>query len=358
MASLAVVMTTGAVIMVDCGEGTQHHIKVSTSVRPARIEAILLTHLHGDHYFGLFGLLHTMAMDGRTDPVSLVGPVGVQKMVKVIFETSGGWCSEGAFPLEFVEIPNCGAGNEDLVDPDGLGFSAERCKTAAPFPLGVHAGLAVQAVPLVHTVPDWGYVFREPDRLGALDVARATELGVPPGPLLGELKRGREVEVEDGTVVSPEQVLKPPVPGRTLAVLLDSADSCAALEPCRAAECIVHEATFQDSMREDALAKGHSTSSMAASFAAACGAKQLVLTHFSARYSTDTLGTDLAESLGIEARNRLGVSGPPVVVAKDFMVLRGDRDFEPDSALALRMPPWYRLPSEASGDLDLPSARG
>jgi len=114
-------------------------------------------------------------------------------------------------------------------------------------------------------------------------------------------------------------------------------------------------------MEKDAVAKGHSTSAMAAAFAKACGAKQLVLTHFSARYSVSSKEAaesprDPAERLGEEARSLLGPEGPPVVVARDFMVLRGDRDFKAETELAVKRPPWHRLASTTNGIAGGPAA--
>jgi len=349
MSSLAVLLSSGGAILIDCGEGTQHQIQLSTLLRAGRVEAVLLTHLHGDHCFGLFGLLQAAAIEGRREPMLLVGPEGLRGMVETVFRSSGGWFPEDSFKLEFLEIPNCGVqGCEDLVGDDGsgphkLGFNAERCARAPPVRLGTRAGLGLQAVPLPHSVPDWGYVLTERDRPGTLDVAKAIELGVPAkSPLLGRLKGGEPVQLEGGTMVLPSQVVGPTIPGRAFAVLQDTYDSRAAVEPCRGAACVVHEATFEDAMEADALAKGHSTSTMAAKFAAACGAKRLVLTHFSARYSTTGAGgADKAEALGAEARGVLG-AGAPVVVATDFMVLRADKGFEPEGELAMKRPPRHQ----------------
>jgi len=372
MSSLAVLLSSGAAVLVDCGEGTQHHIRVSSMLRASRIETILITHLHGDHCFGLFGLLHSMAMEGRREPVLLVGPQGLRSMVETVLRCSGGWFPEDSFELRFLEIPNCGVeGGEDLVGPDGFGpqkegFSPERCARASPVPLGVHSGLVLQAVPMVHSVPDWGYLLREPDRAGALDAAKAIELGVPAkSPLLGRLKRGQPVQLSDGSTVRPEQVLGPPVVGRTLAVLQDTCDSTSAARACAGAACVVHEATFEGSMAREAWEKGHSTSTMAARFAASCAAKRLVLTHFSARYSTSDANAsseneDPAEKLGEEARQVLGPD-TPVVIAKDFLVLRGDRDFEPEAKLAVKLLPWGRpaaCPPSGGGDAEMAPCPG
>lgn len=336
MSSLALLMSTGGAILVDCGEGTQHQIRASSLLRASKIDAVMLTHLHGDHCFGLFGLLHTMAMDGRKHPVLLCGPEGIRQMVDTVLGLSGGWSAQESFELVFHEIPNGELVGEGF-GAERKGFHPERCAQALPVHLGVRCGLTVQAVPLVHSAPDWGYVFTEPDRPGALDARRAVELGVPAGsPLLGKLKRGQPVLLEDGTEVCPSQVVADSVPGRTVAVLQDTCDASAAVVPCIGAACVIHEATFGEAMEVEAISKGHSTSAMAARFAATCGARRLVLTHFSARYGRmSEEAPDPAELLGEEARRSFN---SPVVVAQDFMVLQGDKDFEPDRVLAMKRP--------------------
>jgi len=369
MSSLAVILSSGGAILVDCGEGTQHHIRVCTALRASRIDALLLTHLHGDHCFGLFGLLNSMAMEGRKERVLLVGPEGLRNMVETVLGHSGGWCPEESFDLEFLEIPNTGVpGGHDLVGAQGFGprhqgFDPELCARADAVPLGFQCGLSLQAVPLVHSLPDWGYLLTEPDRPGVLDAAKAVQLGVPAkSPMLGKLKRGQSVQLQDGSTVCPEQVVGPPIRGRTLAILQDTCDSSAAVRSCTGAACVVHEATFESSMEREAWAKGHSTSTMAAKFAAASGAQQLVLTHFSARYTTSDAsaasdGADPAERLGEEARNFLD-NKIPVVVAKDFMVLRGDRNFAPEPCLAVKESPWHRTAGPpATGGEAVRSAR-
>jgi len=197
---------------------------------------------------------------------------------------------------------------------------------------------------MVHSLPDWGYVFSEQERPGTLNVDKAISLGVPKGPLLAKLKAGMRVQLPDGTEVNPEDVIGPTIPGRVVAVLQDTSDASSAIESCKSATCVIHEATFEESMKDEAIAKGHSTSAMAAEFVNECRAHQLVLTHFSARYSassSDSQCADPAESLGDEARQVIGPGGPSVVVARDFMVLRGDR-FEPDPVLALKRSAWDR----------------
>eukprot|EP00913_Durusdinium_trenchii_P007590 g7133.t1 len=218
-----------------------------------------------------------------------------------------------SFNIEYLEIPNTGAGGEDLVGPSGsgpkgLGFHPDRCRHAEAVELGMLAGLRITAVPLVHGIPDWGYILKELDRPGKLDAAKAQKLGIPRNSLMGRLKQGEAVTLDDGRVVLPEQVLGPEIPGRSFAVLQetscfqpstlqfatqelssfllsagtreearwvscqDTSDASSAIKACHHANCVIHEATFEAAMEEDALRKGHSTSVMAARFTAACEA--------------------------------------------------------------------------------------
>eukprot|EP00435_Cladocopium_sp_Y103_P054404 s954_g17.t1 len=276
MSSIAVILNTGAAILVDCGEGTQYHIKASTILTASKIEMVLLTHLHADHCYGVFGLLQAIAVEGRKEPLLMVGPTGIQEMVQTVLEKSGGWFPEDTFEIKYLEIPSTDVlTGEDLLRPDAgrRGFDPESCRRAAAVPVAVLGGLQVKAVPLVHTLPDWGFLFIEPERPGSLDCQKAIELGVPPrSPLLGQLKRGEPVSLPDGSIVVPEQVLGPCTPGRKLAILQDTCDASGALEACRDAACVVHESTLESSLEEEAIRKGHSTSTMAARFAADCGA--------------------------------------------------------------------------------------
>ncbi|CAE7406414.1 rnz [Symbiodinium natans] len=181
MSSLAVMLNTGAAILIDCGEGTQHHIKVSKLLKLSRVEVVLLTHLHGDHCYGLFGLLQSAALEGRKDPLLIAGPQGLRTMVETVLLSSGGWHPEESFQINFLEIPNTGTpGGESLVGSSGsgrgLGFHPDLCRHAPPVQLGVLAGLRIQAVPLVHGLPDWGYVLTELDRPGKLNAAKVGRL--------------------------------------------------------------------------------------------------------------------------------------------------------------------------------------
>jgi ribonuclease Z len=160
-------------------------------------------------------------------------------------------------------------------------------------------------------VRTFGYVVVEPDRPGKLDGERAKQLGVS-GPELGRLKKGQDVVLADGRVIKSSDVVSPDIPGRTVALVQDTFDGSSMLKACQHADIVIHEATFDNSMRERAVQKGHSTAEMAAQFAVAAKATLLVLTHFSARYCDD------ASPLEQEAK----AVHENTIAAEDFMELK------------------------------------
>jgi ribonuclease Z len=269
----------------DCGEGSQHRLLV-TPLRPPQVRRVFVTHLHGDHLYGLPGLLTTLSMLGVETPVDVHGPPGLRSFVDAALGVSQSWCT---FPLRVHELPPEG----ELVDGD----------------------LTVAWRPLRHGVPCFGFRVAERARPGRFDAARAAALGVPPGPAYGALKAGGEVTLDDGRVVRGLDLTAPPVPGRVLAVCGDSRPCDAAVELARGADLLVHEATFGESRREMAAARGHSTAREAAEVAARAGAGRLMLTHFSARYQQD--GPETIDDLLAEARAVF----PATAAAHDLLVV-------------------------------------
>ncbi|MCC7494860.1 MAG: ribonuclease Z [Fimbriimonadaceae bacterium] len=252
----AVLARQGELFLFDCGEGTQIRFRKSR-LKFTRLTWILISHMHGDHVTGLLGLLMSLQMAERQEPLRIVGPAGLQDYVlmnKRLLRT------DFTFPLEFTEV----AGEGALVY-DGPEYVIE-------------AGL------LQHRVPCYGYAVAEKDRPGVFDLAAAAALGVPVGPLFGQLQQGRSVTLDDGQVVRPEQVLGPPRPGMRVAYVSDTRPCRNALVLARGADLLIHEATFAGELADEARAKRHCTATEAAEIARQAGAKRLVLTHFSPRY--------------------------------------------------------------------------
>lgn len=259
----------------DCGEGTQHQI-LRTPIKPGKIEKIFITHLHGDHIFGLPGLLTSRSMNGSLEPLTLYGPVGIKTFVETTLSLSGSWVT---FPLEIVEI---GAG--------------EVCNDAH---------FRVTAYPMTHPVECYGYRIDEHDKPGALDAARLAAHGVPAGPYFYDLKHGRSVTLDDGRTINGWDYVGEPIRGRSLAIFGDTAPTAAAQQLAADVDVMVHEATLEIAMKEKANSRGHSTTAQAAQVAQESGAKRLIITHLSSRYLRHDSERLLAECRAVFAATEM-----------------------------------------------------
>lgn len=252
-ASALAVAAEGAWVLCDCGEGAQLAAQ-RAGLSLARLDAVLITHLHGDHFNGLPGLLGTLGLEGRQRPLIVAGPPDMAELLRHLARAG----SLGTGEMEVRVVEQHGAGGE---------LSLENFR--------------VESRALEHRVPTYGWRVALPDRPGSLDVAKADAAGVPRGPLLAELKAGRAVTLADGRVVQPDGLVGPPHRGPSMAYALDTVPCPAAVELGRDVDALVHEATYEDARAELAHARGHSTGVEAARIAAEAGARTLVLTHFS-----------------------------------------------------------------------------
>jgi len=277
--SAVLINREGKLILFDCGEGTQRQM-MRAKTGMMRLDYIFITHHHADHILGIPGLLETMAFQGRKDPVTIAGPVRTAEVVG-LFDRLCYYSRK--FPVRALELE---AG--DIVRMDGY---------------------EVEAVRTAHSVPSLGYCLREDERPGRFNRARATELGVPPGPLFGRLQRGETVEVESGKTVRPEDVMGPSRAGRKVVYTGDSRPTMEIEEASRGADLLIHDGSLDDKMADWAMETMHSTAGEAAELARRAGVRRLVLTHISSRYSDD-VGPLLAD-----ARRHF----QEVLVAEDLM---------------------------------------
>ncbi len=258
----------GSVWLFDCGEATQHQI-LHTSLKPRRIEKIFITHLHGDHIYGLPGLLSSRSFQGGDSEVEVFGPKGIELYLKTSLSISGSYLK---YPIKVTEI------EEGVVFDDGQ--------------------FKVEALLLDHGITSYGYRVTEADRPGTLLAGKLEEAGIPPGPIYKKIKSGEKVTFEDGSILDPSDYLGPRQKGRVVAILGDTRYCENAIRLAKDADLLVHEATF--AAGEEAMAHEyfHSTTAQAAGVAIKAGAKKLCLTHISSRYDRHASRELLEEARG------------------------------------------------------------
>ena len=256
VSSLAIVRE-GETLMFDCGEGTQRQMMrwgVAFSLAD-----IFFTHLHADHMLGVIGLIRTMALQGREERLTLWGPQGSSRILK---RAEGLGFERATFPVEIIEVAP-----DSPIKRDGYAI--------VPFEVDHRNSESL------------GFALVEETRKGRFDPDNARALGIPEGPLWGQIHRGQPVTLPDGRVIQSSELVGPPRPGRRVVLTGDTRPCPATVEHSREADLLIHEATFSDEEAERAIETGHSTAREAATIARDANARRLLLTHFSARYSRD-----------------------------------------------------------------------
>lgn len=246
----------------DCGEATQQQI-LRTTIRPGKIKKIFISHMHGDHIFGLPGLLTSRSFQGGEDALTIYGPKGIKRFVETSIAAS---YSKLGYDLQIVEF-----------DEEGIIFQNHQ--------------FTVEIMRLEHGVPSYGFRITEADQVGELKADELVKLGVPFGPLFGLLKRGEVVTLEDGRVLDGKDFVSEDIKGRVIVICGDTRYTPKTIELAREATVLVHEATYEGDKEKTARQHFHTTSIQAAKIARAAKVKQLYLTHISARY----LGNQSAE---------------------------------------------------------------
>lgn len=261
MSALAV-STEGEWWLFDCGEGAQMQI-VRAGLSFHRLSGIFITHLHGDHFNGLAGLLSTMALDRRERPLTLVGPPGISEYLETLGKLRILFYN---YPLQLIEIGASSFGESSEL----LCYESER--------------YTIVTRALDHRIFALGYRLAERDRPGRFNLERAAELGIPAGPLFGKLQSGKTITLEDGRTINPVEVLGPARKGVSVAYCLDTRPCLNAVALARGVDWLIYEATYTSELTDEAASYGHSTAWQAAETAAQAGASNLLITHFSSRY--------------------------------------------------------------------------
>ncbi len=271
-------------ILMDCGDGTQRQM-IRSRESPVRINKIFITHLHGDHFFGLFSLLQSLNILKKRDDLEIYAPEGLQDLIHKVNEIT--MSRESPFDIHFFSI-------KSDKEYEFSGYKVKFFKVD-------HAGFET-----------YGVRIEESQKPGRFDPEKADELGVPVI-MRGLLQKGFSIKLPDGRIVRPEDVMGPPRRGAVVVYSSDTRPTDSVVRESRGADLLIHEATYLDDLKDRAIATGHSTALEAGRVAREAGVKKLVLTHFSARYRKDDMPKFLEEAFQ-EFKGE-------VKTAEDFMTL-------------------------------------
>lgn len=265
--------------LIDCGEGTQQQL-LRNGLKAQRIDHIFISHLHGDHYLGLVGLLSSLHLNGRTKPLYIYAPAELQEILEIQFRYSQ---TEIRYPIEF--RPTNSRSSENILD---------------------NQDITVESFPLDHRIPCTGFKFSQKKRLRKVNKEKVEALNIPVSyyPLL---KRGIDYPAEDGTVYRALDLTTEAEDPKIYAYCSDTVCSWNYLKDIKGADTIYHEATFMNDMLERARETFHTTALQAAEVALKAGAKQLLLGHFSARYRE--LEPLLQEAQSVFPNSKLATEG-------------------------------------------------
>lgn len=269
--SAVLVNREGERFLFDCGEGTQRQMmRFGTGFN---VSHLFVTHLHGDHILGIPGLVQSWDFNDRDEALAIHVPPGSKRHIKGLVHAGG---YDPGYPISIHEVT-----------PGSTALSG--------------AEFEVRTFETNHRTRSQGYAIVENDRPGRFDREKAEhELEIPPGPMYGKLHSGETVELDDGRVIRPEEVVGDPRPGRKVVYTGDTRPAQATIDISRGADLLIHDATFASDQSDRARQTYHSTAKEAADVAARADAKRLALTHISSRYGGD------ASPIEREARGRFG----------------------------------------------------
>ena len=273
--------------LIDCGEGTQMQLN-RYHIRYHRINHIFISHLHGDHYLGLMGLLSTMHLQGRKDAMHLFGPKELKHLTDLQLEYSQ---TVLRYPLLFHEVDTT---KKKIIYADDA--------------------IAVESIPMNHRIACCGFLFREKEGLRKLVKEKLEEHQIP-YTFYTDLKKGKDYIDEKGNKIHNETITLPPNRARAYAYCSDTIYDENMVRHISGVDLLYHEATFTNDMMERAKETFHSTASQAASIAGKAKVKQLLIGHFSARYKDVTPLLD--EAIKIFPQTSLALEGEKFSIADD-----------------------------------------
>ena len=283
--ALTLLQEINSIWLFDCGEATQHQI-LSTSIKPRKITKIFITHLHGDHIYGLPGLLSSRSFQGGDELLTVYGPLGIKEYIETSLRISR---THLTYPLSIVELKE-----GEILDEEKF---------------------TVYAKQLDHGIESYGFRVVEKDKPGELLVAKLKELGILPGPIYRDIKENDEVVTEDSITLHQKDFIGPSKKGRVITIMGDTRTKDEHVSLVKNSDVLIHESTFMHDRLDLASDYFHSTNTQAAELAAKSDVKQLILSHISSRYQQED-----EEGILSEARNIF----PTTYLAKDFFVFKID----------------------------------
>jgi ribonuclease Z len=243
------------IILFDCGEGTQRQFQKS-HLSYMQISKIFISHFHGDHFLGLPGLIQTMQLNDRNDPLFVYGPKGMLYLLDKLLSLG---YFKPSYPIIGREVKN-----KDIIEFDGYN---------------------IKVIEVDHGIPSVAYCLIEENRPGKFNKKKALELGIPEGPLFNRLQKGKKIKLENGKIIKPDMVLGKSRPGRKIVYSGDTKPFEKMIKFSEKADVLIHEATFDDSLKEVSLDYGHSTATQTAEIAKKAKVKKLFIVHISPRYN-------------------------------------------------------------------------
>jgi ribonuclease Z len=247
--------------LIDCGEGTQVQLR-RNKIKFSRIKHVFISHLHGDHCYGLVGLISTFRLLNRETELHVYGPKGIKEIITIQLKLSNSWTN---YPLYFHELSS--------KEPQ-LIFENEK--------------LSVETIPLIHRIYTNGFLFKEKPGDRKLLINKAVEYNIDVS-LYKSLKKGKDVTSESGELVPNHLVTAPPEPTKSYAYCSDTAFNQNMIPQISGATVLYHESTFLEDKAELAFPTKHSTAKEAAQIAKEAGVQKLILGHYSTRYSNINL---------------------------------------------------------------------
>lgn len=281
-----VVNVNDKLYLIDCAEGTQQQM-MRFDVKPSRIDHIFISHLHGDHYLGLIGLLSSMHLNGRKKALKLFCPAPLKEIIEIQLKYSETTLN---YPIEYV-------------------FTDSSQKAQ----IFENQDICVETIPLDHRIPCTGFLFKQKKRMRKLIMERVEEIGIPV-PYYTSIKKGFDYEAPDGTIYKNDLLSMAPSPPKSYAYVSDTKYNPQYFKQINNVTVLYHEATFMHDMLERANQTHHTTALQAAKVANEVNAERLLIGHFSARYKT--LNELLEEAQSVFPATELAIEGKTFVISE------------------------------------------